>query len=109
MLTHGLPKLMSFGEKMDTFRDPLGIGSTLSLSGTILGEVIAPIFIIAGLFTRLTAVPYTFTMLIAGLVFHSGDPFGRKELALLFCTMGLLVLIMGPGKYSADQYLLKKR
>ncbi len=109
MLTHGIPKLMAFTEKMHTFRDPLGIGSPLSLSGTILGEVIAPIFIIAGLFTRIAAIPFTFTMFVASFIVHAPDAFEKKELSYLYVAAGFLIFMMGPGAYSADQKLLKNR
>ena len=83
MLTHGIPKLMSFQERADSFPDPLGVGSPLSLSLAILGELICPVLIIAGLLTRLAALPALITMLVAALVVHGSHPFAKQELALL--------------------------
>lgn len=105
MISHGLPKLMGFVEKLDTFRDPLGIGRALSLSGAILGEVIGPVFIILGWYTRIATIPMIFTMAVAGFIVHAPDAYAIKEKALLFMLCGLIILITGPGKYSLDARL----
>ena len=102
LLTHGLPKLLSFSERVERFRDPLGIGSTLSLSGAILGEVVAPILVILGLYTRIATIPMAFTMAVAGFIVHADDPFSTKEKSLLFLTGSILLFFTGPGSYSVD-------
>jgi putative oxidoreductase len=43
------------------------------------------------------------TMLVAAFIVHLDDPFKRKELALLYLVGFLIVLLMGPGKYSLDK------
>jgi putative oxidoreductase len=42
-------------------------------------------------------------MLVAAFIVHLDDPFKRKELALLYLVGFLIVLLMGPGKYSLDK------
>jgi putative oxidoreductase len=42
-------------------------------------------------------------MLVAAFIVHLDDPFKRKELALLYLVGFLVVLLMGPGKYSLDK------
>ena len=86
MLTHGWGKLSSFSEKSDMFPDPLGVGSTLSLGLATFAEFFCALFLIAGLFTRFAALNILITMLVAGLIFHFEDPFGKKELALLYAV-----------------------
>jgi len=43
------------------------------------------------------------TMIVAAFIVHLDDPFKRKELALLYLVGFLIVLLMGPGKYSLDK------
>ncbi|MFM9056600.1 MAG: DoxX family protein [Bacteroidota bacterium] len=90
------------------FYDFMGIGETPTLVLTVLGEVIAPAFIILGLFTRIAAVPAFITMAVAVFMVHAGDPFSDKEHALMYALAFLCVLLSGPGQFSLDQQLRKR-
>lgn len=109
MMTHGIGKLkmlMTGGEIQ--FLDPIGIGMQLSLTLAVLAEFFASILIILGLGTRLAAFPLLFTMFVAGIIVHAADSFGVKEMALLYGSIYLTLMITGPGKISLD-YLIGKR
>ncbi|TXN35596.1 DoxX family protein [Flagellimonas hymeniacidonis] len=103
MLTHGLPKFQKLISGNTEFVNPLGIGQAPSLFLTVIGEFICPILLIIGFKTRWAAIPTVITMLVAGLVYHGADPFGKKELALLYATIFIVVFLLGPGKYSVDR------
>ena len=107
MLTHGYGKLSSFSEKAGFFPDPLGIGSALSLGLATFAEFFCAILLIVGLFTRFAALNILITMLVAGLIFHSADPFGKKELALLYAVVFLYFTVAGANRLSLDHYLKK--
>ena len=107
LMTHGLPKLKKLFSDEIRFSDPLSIGDESSLFLTVLGEFIAPLFIIIGYKTRLVSFFPAFTMLIAAFVVHFEDPFGKKELAILYLLGFVLVMFFGPGKYSIDYYKKK--
>ncbi len=110
MLTHGLPKLTRLLEgNAEGFPDPLGVGNTMSLVLAVIGEVLAPLMIIPGIMTRLATIPVLSAMFVAAFIVHAGDPFGSREMALLYLTGFLAVLIFGPGKYSADQLIRGKQ
>src|SRR5215510_6828345 len=70
MLFHGLPKLIGFSERKNSFADPIGLGKTLSLTLTIGAEFFCSIFLILGLFTRVALVPLMFTMTVVIFVVH---------------------------------------
>ena len=108
MLTHGWGKLSSFSEKSEMFPDPLGIGSVLSLSLATFAEFFCSILLILGLFTRFAAFNVLVTMFVAGLIFHSADPFAKKELALLYAVGFLYFTIVGGNRYSVDEWIRKK-
>lgn len=109
ILTHGYPKLMRFfGDEPIKFMDFLGLGPVVSLSLAVFAEFICGILIVIGFKTRLATIPLIITMLTAAFVAHGADPFGRKELPLLFCTVFIGILIFGAGKFSIDRLSNRK-
>lgn len=108
MLTHGLGKFdRLFGDEVIQFADPLGVGATASLALTVFAEVFCSVLLILGLGTRLAAIPLLITMLVAALIVHSNDGFGRQELGLLYAVIYITLLVLGAGTYSLD-YLISK-
>lgn len=111
MLTHGYPKLIKlfstpFTEL--TFSDPLGIGSGMSLIFTVLAEFVLAIMVLVGYKTRLASIPLVFTMAVAALIIHAGDPISSREKALLYLAGFLVIALIGGGSYSLDSYLKKR-
>ncbi|GAB3168820.1 DoxX family protein [Telluribacter humicola] len=108
MLTHGYPKLMKLLGGDFAFRDPIVLGSGTSLVLAVLAEVVCSLLILIGAGTRLATIPLLFTMVVAAFIAHGSDPFGKKELPLLYMLMYLVLLVMGNGKYSVDHMVTKK-
>ncbi|WKV11222.1 DoxX family protein [Marivirga harenae] len=108
MLTHGYPKFMKLLSGDFSFADPIGLGEEVSLFATVFAEFICSILVVLGLYTRLASVPVLFTMLIAALVVHSGDPFGKQELGLLYAAVFSVTALNGGGNYSLDKIIRKK-
>ena len=103
LLTHGIPKFQKLISGNFEFGDPIGIGATPSLFLAVIGEFVCPILIIIGFKTRWMAIPPAITMLVAGFIVHSADPFGTKEKAFLFLTFFIIIILLGPGKFSLDK------
>ncbi len=101
-INHGLPKLFDFSNKMYTFPDPIGIGSTLSLSLAVSAEFLCAIALILGIFTRVLALPLIATMAVAFFIVHAHDPFAKKEMAFLYMMAFSSIFCAGAGKYSVD-------
>lgn len=106
---HGWGKLVGFSEKASKFPDPLGIGTELSLIATISTEVFAALLVVIGLGTRYASAALVFTMAVAAFIVHGGDPFGDKEMAILYMAMFLVLAITGGGKFSADHKIKQMR
>lgn len=105
ILTHGIPKLQRlFGGAEIKFADPFGLGPVISLGLATFAEVICAILVIIGFKTRLAVIPLIITMLTAAFYAHWDDPFGRKELPLLFCIVFVSLLLTGGGAYSLDKF-----
>jgi putative oxidoreductase len=109
MLTHGIPKIgRLFGEGPVKFADPFGLGPEISLGMAIFAEVICTVLVMIGFKTRLATIPLILTMLTAAFYAHWNDPFGKKELPLLYICVFLGILAFGAGKYAIDNVLKKK-
>jgi putative oxidoreductase len=107
LFSHGVQKLMNFQEMSAVFPDPLGVGSAISLSLAIFGEMLCSLAFIFGILYRLSMIPMMFTMCVAFFVIHGNDPFSVKELPLVYLVVFILMYIVGPGKYSVDRWLSK--
>lgn len=106
MLKHGWGKLASFGSLAGKFPDPIGLGSTFSLILAIFAEFLCSILVVLGVATRAAVVPLIVTMLVAAFVVHAGDPFAKRELALMYLTAFTTLAISGGGKFSLDYFIL---
>lgn len=100
MISHGFPKLMKLvGDKEIEFFDFLGLGAQNSLFLAVFAEFICSIFIILGLFTRWAVLFLMITMAVAGLVVHSADAFGDREMSLLYLANYIMIFAFGPGNF----------
>ena len=103
-LMHGIDKLANFEVLSYSFPDPLGLGSHLSLVLVILAEVFCALTFIGGFLFRFSLLPMLFAMFIAFFYAHGGS-IADGELAFIYLGVFLLLLVTGPGRYSAD-YLI---
>ncbi len=102
---HGLGKVLNYAERAQTFKDPLGVGSEISLLLAIFAEVVCALVIVLGLGTRLAAIPLVITMLVAAGIVHITDPWAKQEFALLYAIPFFGLLLTGAGKFSLDARL----
>lgn len=110
MLTHGIPKLMRFfGPDEISFGDPLGFGETFTFTFAVFAEFFCSVLIIFGFLTRIATIPLIMTMSVVALIVHMPDGFGKQELPLLYLSGFILLLLTGPGKYSLDFKLYKRK
>ena len=72
-----------------------------------VGEVIAPLMILVGVFTRPAALVVAVNMVVAVLLVHTGELFSRNntggwalELQGMFLAGALAVALLGAGRYS---------
>lgn len=76
--------------------------------GVYLGELIAPIFIILGLYARVASLVLAFNMLVAMYLAY-GFSFGLAkygglvmESPLMFFVMAIVIALLGSGKFSIN-------
>jgi putative oxidoreductase len=102
MMNHGYNKLTHFAEMQTRFMNFLGLGTTVSLSMVIFAEFFCSLFLILGLFTRLSTIPIIIAMSVALYKVNHLEIFGDGESAALYLMGYFVLLIVGPGKISVD-------
>ena len=110
LLMHGIAKLKS---GVGWISGPLGqAGLPAALAyGVFVGEVLAPLLIIAGKWTRLAGLVVAVNMAFAILLVRRADilvvsPRGGGwaiELEMLFLLGGVALFFLGSGKYSVSR------
>ncbi|MES2647185.1 MAG: DoxX family protein [Bacteroidota bacterium] len=110
MLSHGLPKLMQFFQPGPIEFVPfMGLSPAISLGLAVFAEVVCSVFLLAGFVTRLSVIPLAITMFIAAFSIHQADPFAKKELAVMYLVIYVMLFFAGSGKYSVDHLLQRKQ
>lgn len=104
--THKLEQLMAGGEIK--FMDFLGLGTEVSLALAVIGELVAPLFLIVGFKTRWASIPAIITMFVAAFVAHSGEPLDEREHSLLYMVAFIAIAMIGSGENSLDAWLQRK-
>lgn len=106
MILHGVSKLMNGAGGIEQMLEASGLPSFI-VYGVYIGEVIAPLFIIAGFGTRIAAAIFAFNMVIAVAMAHAGDIFTLNnaggwavELPALYFFAALTLVFTGGGKYA---------
>ncbi len=106
LLFHGVSKLQNGVGWMDGMLANHGLPSFLAY-GVYVGEVLAPVLLILGLFTRVAGLLVVGLMAFAVLLVHGGE-FGminktggwQLELQAFFFFNAIAVMFLGAGRYS---------
>lgn len=111
MLLHGIHKLLNFSGSIgfiQSLLDAKGLPGFLSY-GVIVGEVLAPLLIILGFRTRLSALVLASNCLVIIALAHLQDVFSLTvhggwaiELVGLYLFGSLALAFTGGGKYSVS-------
>ena len=108
LFAHGLDKLQKFNSLQGDFYNFMGLGHKTSLCLVIFAELFCSLFIVLGLFTRLTVVPLIITMLVVIFGHNAGKPWTDSEQAFTYLAGYLTLLFCGPGKASVDGMMNKQ-
>ena len=100
---HGWPKLMAFGDKVDSFADPFGLGPAFSLILILVAEVLCSALIVLGLWTRIAAIPLIIGMAVVVFMVKGDADFPEKELAAVYLTAFVAILFTGSGRFAIDR------
>lgn len=106
LLLHGIAKISNGVGPIESMVAARGLPAFLAW-GVYIGEVIAPLLLILGLYTRLGGLLIAFTLMVAIMLAHTGqlgqitsNGGWRLELQGLFLFGGLAIAFLGAGAYS---------
>lgn len=109
MLLHGIAKLRYGVGGIENMVVSQGL-PTFFAYGVFVGEVIAPLLVIAGFYARIGGLIMALNMVVAIALAHSSQLFslsktGGWELELqgFFLLTGLVVALIGPGKFAINR------
>ncbi|MFN3788767.1 DoxX family protein [Massilia sp.] len=106
LLFHGVSKLAGGIGPIVGMVQGAGLPAVFAY-GVYIGEVVAPLLILVGLFTRASALVVVVNMIVAILLAHSAQFFTLNEtggwaleLQGMFIAAALAVALLGAGRYS---------
>ncbi len=119
MAFYGIHKLNNFSELASSdfwqsYVNLFGLTGKIPLLLTILAELFCSCFLILGLFTRLALLPLIFcmgfivTMIAKFKIIAHGDNGFEFNQAFIYLVIYIVLYVTGPGKYSIDNFFIKK-
>jgi len=106
MIFHGIHKVIHGHDMIISQLEAKGMPTWLWL-GVPVGEIIAPILLLVGAFTRLSGILIAFTMVMSMVLVKGSGSFALSEatggigaeLNLLYLAGALAIAMIGPGSY----------
>lgn len=112
LLLHGVNKLMNLDGSMGFIGgqlEALGLPAFIAY-GALVGEIVAPLMIILGIFSRIGGILVLGQMLFAIGLVHMGELFQLTEtggwaleLQAFFLLAGVVVMFLGSGRYAIKE------
>lgn len=108
VLLHGIAKLNGGLSGITGMVEAQGLPGFLGYA-VLIGEVVAPLMVLAGFHARIGAVLVAINMVVAIMLVHMGD-LGRLngqggwalELQAMFLATALALALIGPGRFSVN-------
>ncbi|WP_308992424.1 DoxX family protein [Mariniflexile litorale] len=108
IIVHGFKKIGIGVEVSEMVPNPLGLPEGINEFLAISANIGFPVFIILGVFTRLSVLPILAVTLTGYFILHAHDALLIKDVPFMYSVFFLFILIIGPGKYSIDAFIHKK-
>ena len=108
MMAHGVKKLGIGAAITEQIPNPLHLPGALNEAIATSVNLFFPVFIVFGFFTRLAALPILVVTLTSYFILHWGDSVLEKDAPFMYSAVFLLILVLGPGKYSIDYFINRR-
>lgn len=108
VLVHGLKKIGVGVASAEVIPNPLGLPAALNDFVAITANTYLPFLVIIGFCTRIAALPALCVTLTGYFVVHAHDPLSVSDVPYMYSVSLLLIIMLGGGKYSLDNYIIQK-
>lgn len=105
---HGLKKIGIGVAEAEQVPNPLHLPEAMNHAFAVSANILFPILVMLGLFTRLSVLPILAVTLAGYFVLHFHDAPLVKDTPFMYSLSYLVVLFLGAGRYSLDHYLFKR-
>lgn len=109
MLLHGIAKITGGIGPIEGMVTGAGLPGFLAY-GVYVGEVVAPVLLILGFYSRLAALVIAFNMIVAVALAHVKDLFvigpqggWALELQGMFLFTAIAIALIGPGRFGINR------
>ena len=106
---HGLKKLGVGVSEAEVVPNPLNLPEAFNSLFADAANLFFPVFVILGLATRIAILPILSVTLTGYFVLHFHDAPLIKDTPFMYSLSFLVLLFLGPGKYSLDYFIQRKK
>ncbi|WP_185287750.1 DoxX family protein [Chryseobacterium lactis] len=107
IVAHGLKKIGVGVSEAEQVPNPLHLPEAFNSLFADAANLVFPVFVIFGFFTRIAVLPILAVTLTGYFILHWNDALLVKDTPFMYSLCYLFLLFMGSGKYSVDHYLRK--
>ena len=108
IFVHGFKKLGIGTAEAEKVPNPLHLPEAFNDAFAVSANIVFPLLVLIGLCTRLATLPTLAVTLTGYFILHWNDAALVKDTPFIYSIIFLLIFLLGPGKYSVDNYLYNK-
>ena len=108
IVAHGFKKIGIGVTEAEHVPNPLHLPAAFNSAFAVSANIFFPSLVLIGFCTRLATLPTLAVTLTGYFVVHWNDSLLEKDAPFIYSVIFLLILALGPGKYSIDNYIYEK-
>jgi putative oxidoreductase len=108
IFVHGFKKLGAGAGEAEKIPNPLHLPEVFNTAFAISANIFFPFLVLIGFCTRLATLPSLAVTLTGYFILHWNDAALIRDTPYIYSIIYLLILALGPGKYSIDNYIYKR-
>jgi putative oxidoreductase len=103
---HGMKKFRVQNGEREHVPNPLHLPEKLNSLVATFSDTVVPVLVVFGIATRLVLLPSIGVTAIGYFVVHRKDSIEVRDVPYMYTLSLLFLWAVGPGTYSADNYIL---